>query len=208
MASSFNRPLSQSLASKKGGNVGHTNERIEKNKKNNTLAPRATLPLSLTTTHTSQSTHLSTYKNNSLSKTNLSVKPNESNHYCQINNSAYYGTFGTCDEGVCIEDGFIKCKFGVTSRVPCKRDSDSLYINRKFHRDFSVYINEEGCRINRSKYDVEWKIKDAIDELLLTKKDFEWITHEEFKCSVSIEMKIREVIWNTMKIYETSKFIL
>ena len=93
--------------------------------------------------------------------------------------SFYFGIFDChTDKGISAKEGYYKCKFGITEGDPNKRIPDG----GGWRRLISMNINENGSKIIKNKYMIEWKINESITKSF----NINWKSNsnEYFTCNI------------------------
>ena len=98
--------------------------------------------------------------------------------------------------GISAKDNYMRCHYGITNDDPNHRDSVSG-LGTKWRRLIYTRVNEYGSIKSDGKYNIEWKIWEAI-KLIETDNNIIWETKEYFKCPIDkftiIYKQIRQII--------------
>ena len=96
----------------------------------------------------------------------------------------------------------IDLHYGYTEDDPKHRDSGEG-LGTKWRRLITVNLNDEGSKKNNGKIVVEWKIKQAIENLNLDESQLKWTTNEYFSCSPKVYHDIFKTLREVMFNYES-----
>jgi len=110
--------------------------------------------------------------------------------------SFYFGIFDChTDKGISAKEGYYKCKIGITEGDPNKRIPEG----GGWRRLISININENGCKIIKNKYKIEWIINESISNSF----NINWKpnSNEYFNCKIEDFNKIYHKIMETLISY-------
>ena len=97
----------------------------------------------------------------------------------------------------------IELHYGYTKDDPKHRDTGEG-LGTKWRRLITVNLNQEGSKRSEGKRVVEWKIKEAIENLKLGERQIKWNTVEYFSCSPDVFQLIFKTVRDVMFQYEST----